>query len=40
MKGVVPEDLRRDTLFPEKDWEWIRDGSNDLQAGCFVLRKK
>jgi len=22
-----------------RDWEWIRDGSDDLQAGCFVLKK-
>jgi hypothetical protein len=21
-------------------WEWLRDGASDLQAGCFVLRKK
>jgi SAM-dependent methyltransferase len=39
ISGVVPEDVRR-TLFPVQDWEWIRDGTTDLKAGCFVWRKK
>jgi SAM-dependent methyltransferase len=37
VSGVVPPELRR-SLF--KDWTWLRDGSVDLQAGCFVFRKK
>ena len=37
VSGVVPEDLRR-ALF--SDWEWLRDGSADLQAGCFLWRQK
>lgn len=39
ISGVVPEELRRTHLFPTSDWEWLRDGGSDLQAGCFVLRK-
>lgn len=37
--GVVPEDLRRD-IFPTSTWDWLRDGSTDLRAGCFVWRKR
>jgi SAM-dependent methyltransferase len=37
VSGVVPEELRK-SLF--QDWTWLRDGSDDLQAGCFVFRKK
>jgi len=37
--GVIPELLRRD-CFLEAEWEWLRDGSNDLKAGCFVLRRR
>jgi len=36
--GVVPEEVRRDG-FDGKKWKWLRDGSEDLKAGCFVLRK-
>ena len=36
VSGVVPDDLRRDLA---KDAQWLRDGTNDLQAGCFVWRK-
>jgi SAM-dependent methyltransferase len=36
VSGVVPEELRRDVF---ENWEWLRDGSDDLQAGCFVLSK-
>ena len=39
VSGVVPEDLRR-KMFTNDDWEWIRDGSDDLKAGCFVWRKR
>jgi len=38
VSGVVPEELRRE-LFPVDQWEWIRDGSNDLKAGYFVWRR-
>ena len=38
VSGVVPEDLRNE-LFRKEDWEWLRDGSDELQAGCFILRK-
>jgi SAM-dependent methyltransferase len=34
VSGVVPEELRREIF---ADWNWIRDGSADLQAGCFLL---
>ena len=37
--GVVPEDVRREG-FDMEHWEWLRDGSDDLKAGCFVLRKR
>eukprot|EP00986_Skeletonema_menzelii_P009348 scaffold4247_cov139-Skeletonema_menzelii.AAC.6 len=37
--GVVPEEVRRDG-FDKENWEWLRDGSDDLKAGCFVLRKR
>jgi len=36
--GVVPEELRR-SMFPTNEWVWLRDGSEDLQAGCFVWKK-
>jgi SAM-dependent methyltransferase len=36
ISGVLPDELRR-TLFA--DYTWIRDGSKDLRAGCFVFRK-
>jgi len=36
VSGVVPLELRKEIF---RDWEWIRDGSDDLQAGCFVLKK-
>jgi SAM-dependent methyltransferase len=47
VSGVIPESIRRE-MFPTTNatdsnsacWEWIRDGSNDLQAGCFIFRKK
>lgn len=35
VSGVVPETLRRDVF---KEWKWLRDGSDDLKAGCFVLK--
>ncbi len=37
--GVVPEILRREK-FPTTAWVWLRDGSDDLRAGCFVFRKR
>ena len=37
--GVVPAELRREG-FGEDEWEWLRDGADDLKAGCFVLRRK
>ena len=36
VSGVVPEDLRKEIF---KDWTWIRDGREDLSAGCFILEK-
>lgn len=39
VSGVVDEELRR-ILFSEDEWEWIRDGSADLKAGCFIWRRK
>ena len=37
--GVVPEEIRRDG-FGTNEWEWLRDGSDDLKAGCFVLKRR
>lgn len=37
--GVVPEALRREK-FCMTEWVWLRDGSEDLRAGCFVFRKR
>ncbi|KAL3807940.1 hypothetical protein ACHAXA_005736 [Cyclostephanos tholiformis] len=37
--GVVPEALRRE-IFGRNEWEWLRDGSHDLRAGCFVLKRR
>jgi len=37
--GVVPEDLRR-SVFTKDEWTWLRDGSKDLEAGCFVWRRR
>ncbi|MGK3752331.1 MAG: SAM-dependent methyltransferase [Bacillariaceae sp.] len=39
VSGVVPPELRKEVFTP-KNWSWIRDGTDDLQAGCFVLKKK
>ena len=36
VSGVVPDELRRQ-LFA--DYGWIRDGTDDLRAGCFVFQK-
>lgn len=36
VSGVVPDDLRRQLV---ANAEWLRDGTNDLQAGCFVWQK-
>mmetsp|Transcript_23121 Transcript_23121/g.33967 ORF Transcript_23121/g.33967 Transcript_23121/m.33967 type:complete len:327 (-) Transcript_23121:1068-2048(-) len=37
VSGVVPYELRKE-LFPVTEWEWLRDGSEDLKAGCFIWR--
>lgn len=39
VSGVVPQELRR-KLFPTDQWEWLRDGSEDLRAGCFVWKRR
>lgn len=39
VSGVVTDDIRQ-KMFPKNDWEWIRDGSNDLKAGCYVWKRK
>ena len=36
VSGVVPNSLRRELI---GDAEWVRDGTDDLQAGCFVWKK-
>ena len=36
VSGVVPAELRRKVF---QDWTWVRDGTNDLQAGCFILTR-
>jgi hypothetical protein len=36
VSGVVPDDVRR-TVFSTDRWTWLRDGTDDLKAGCFVL---
>lgn len=38
VSGVVPAELRRELFCTEK-YEWLRDGTDDLKAGCFVWRK-
>jgi EEF1A lysine methyltransferase 4 len=35
VSGIVPADLRKSVF---RSWRWIRDGSDDLKAGIFVLR--
>jgi len=39
VSGVVPADLRRE-MFSTDKYDWIRDGTEDLKAGCFVWRKR
>jgi SAM-dependent methyltransferase len=39
VSGVVPAELRREIISIEK-YDWIRDGTDDLKAGCFVWRKR
>jgi len=36
MSCVVPVDVRKEIF---RNWTWIRDGSEDLDAGCFILQK-
>lgn len=36
VSGVVPPELRKEMF---RQWNWIRDGSEDLEAGCFILEK-
>ena len=36
VSGVVPTELRKEIF---QHWKWIRDGSEDLSAGCFILEK-
>jgi SAM-dependent methyltransferase len=36
VSGVIPAELRRQVF---RDWEWLRDGTDDLQAGVFVLTR-
>ena len=36
VSGVVPDDVRQ-IMFA--DYVWIRDGAEDLRAGCFVFQK-
>lgn len=38
VSGVVPV-ASRDEGFSKQNWKWLRDGANDLKAGCFVLEK-
>jgi hypothetical protein len=42
VSGVVPDELRM-RLFDAADdggaWKWLRDGSQDLKAGCFIFQK-
>jgi len=37
--GVVSEELRREG-FAKDEWDWLRDGSDDLKAGSFILRRR
>ena len=39
VSGVVPKELRYE-IFTTDKYDWLRDGSNDLKAGCFVWRKR
>uniref|UniRef100_A0A7S0FHE1 Methyltransferase domain-containing protein n=1 Tax=Minutocellus polymorphus TaxID=265543 RepID=A0A7S0FHE1_9STRA len=39
VSGVVPAELRREIFSTEK-YEWLRDGTDDLKAGCFVWKKR
>jgi SAM-dependent methyltransferase len=36
VSGVIPDELRMKVF---QDWNWLRDGTTDLQAGCFVLAR-
>ena len=39
VSGVVPKELRYE-IFTKENYEWLRDGSDDLKAGCFLWRKR
>ena len=39
ISGVVPAELRS-ALFCDDEWDWLRDGATDLQAGVFILRRR
>ena len=39
ISGVLPSPLRRD-IFAASSYECWRDGSDDLQAGCFIFEKR
>jgi SAM-dependent methyltransferase len=39
VSGVVPPAVRAN-VFNTDDYEWRRDGTNDLRAGCFIVQKR
>jgi SAM-dependent methyltransferase len=39
VSGVVPHPLRQTLMENHHNLECLRDGSNDLQAGCFLYKK-
>jgi SAM-dependent methyltransferase len=39
VSGVIPPAVRA-SVFGTDDYEWQRDGTNDLQAGCFIVQKR
>lgn len=39
VSGVVPHELRLEA-FNKNGWKWLKDGSDDLKAGCFVWQKR
>jgi SAM-dependent methyltransferase len=40
ISGVVPAAVRAVVFGGGDQYEWLRDGTKDLKAGCFILQKK
>lgn len=38
VSGVIPDEVRKEVFSSNDGWEWLRDGTKDFRAGCFVFK--